>query len=32
MDFAETSKVTDLKSRLVDFMETHVYPAEPVYQ
>jgi acyl-CoA dehydrogenase len=32
MDFEETQKVTELKSRLSDFMDTHVYPAEPVYQ
>jgi acyl-CoA dehydrogenase len=31
MDFAESAKVTDLKSRLIDFMDEHVYPAEEVY-
>ena len=31
MDFTESAKVTDLKSRLIDFMDEHVYPAEEVY-
>ncbi|HVL32804.1 MAG TPA: acyl-CoA dehydrogenase family protein [Actinomycetota bacterium] len=32
MDFAFTSKVEDLRKNLLDFMDTHVYPAEPVYR
>jgi acyl-CoA dehydrogenase len=32
MDFAYSSKVEDLRGRLNDFMDSHVYPAEPVYQ
>jgi acyl-CoA dehydrogenase len=31
MDFAYSSRVEDLRARLHDFMETHVYPAEAVY-
>jgi acyl-CoA dehydrogenase len=32
MDFAYTPKVEEYRSRLVDFMDAHVYPAEPVYR
>src|SRR5688572_2642898 len=32
MDFAYTPRVEALRSRLLDFMEAHVYPAEPVYR
>jgi acyl-CoA dehydrogenase len=32
MDFAYTPKVEDYRSRLLDFMNSHVYPAEPVYR
>lgn len=32
MDFAYTPKVEEHRSRLLDFMDTHVYPAEPVYR
>ena len=31
MDFAYTQKVEDLRGRLLEFMESHVYPAESVY-
>ena len=31
MDFAYTQKVEDLRGRLLEFMESHVYPAEGVY-
>jgi acyl-CoA dehydrogenase len=31
MDFSESDRVFALKAELEDFMETHVYPAEPVY-
>lgn len=31
MDFAYSEKVEDFRGRLFDFMDTHVYPAEPVY-
>ena len=31
MDFDFSSKVSELRARLVDFMQTHVYPAEPEY-
>lgn len=31
MDFAYSPKVEDLRGRLLDFMDTHVYPAEAVY-
>ena len=31
MDFAYTQKVEDLRGRLLQFMESHVYPAESVY-
>ncbi|HVM40241.1 MAG TPA: acyl-CoA dehydrogenase family protein [Acidimicrobiia bacterium] len=30
MDFAYSAKVEELRENLLDFMETHVYPAEPV--
>jgi acyl-CoA dehydrogenase len=32
MDFELSPKAQDLKSRLEDFMESHVYPAEQVYR
>src|ERR1700733_6281851 len=32
MDFELSSQATDLRERLVDFMDGHVYPAEPVYE
>jgi acyl-CoA dehydrogenase len=32
MDFAYGDKVNELRSRLLDFMESHVYPAEEVYR
>ncbi|MDH3189105.1 MAG: acyl-CoA dehydrogenase family protein [Acidimicrobiia bacterium] len=32
MDFSYSSKVEDLRERLTSFMESHVYPAEPVYR
>lgn len=32
MDFAYTDKVEDYRRRLLDFMDSHVYPAEPVYR
>ena len=32
MDFAYTPKVIEYQARLTDFMESHVYPAEPVYR
>lgn len=32
MDFAHSVKVEELRGRLLDFMESHVYPAEPVYR
>ncbi|HIE21124.1 MAG TPA: acyl-CoA dehydrogenase, partial [Acidimicrobiia bacterium] len=31
MDFAYTPRVEELRRRLLDFMESHVYPAEAVY-
>jgi alkylation response protein AidB-like acyl-CoA dehydrogenase len=31
MDFSESDRVSALKAELEDFMNTHVYPAEPVY-
>ena len=31
MDFTPTQRATELRHRLTDFMEEHVYPAEPVY-
>ena len=32
MDFDLSPKADDLRARLVDFMERHVYPAEAVYE
>ncbi|HEX2153727.1 MAG TPA: acyl-CoA dehydrogenase family protein [Acidimicrobiia bacterium] len=32
MEFGFGEKVEDYRSRLTDFMESHVYPAEPVYR
>jgi acyl-CoA dehydrogenase len=32
MDFAYTPKVEELRGHLLDFMDTHVYPAEAVYR
>ena len=32
MEFQETPKVQELKSKLLDFMDSHVYPAEGVYR
>jgi acyl-CoA dehydrogenase len=31
MDFSDSDRVSALKAELEDFMETYVYPAEPVY-
>jgi acyl-CoA dehydrogenase len=31
MDFAYSAKVDELRAELLEFMDTHVYPAEPVY-
>src|SRR5258708_11961058 len=31
MDFAHTPRVEELRSKLLDFMDSHVYPAERVY-
>ena len=31
MDFAYGSRVEDLRRRMTDFMESHVYPAESIY-
>ena len=31
MDFEESAKVRELQSKLLDFMDAHVYPAERVY-
>ncbi|MDN3351109.1 acyl-CoA dehydrogenase family protein [Actinomadura sp. DC4] len=31
MDFAHDSTTTDYQERLLEFMDAHVYPAEPVY-
>lgn len=31
MDFSESTRIAELKSRLNDFMETHVIPAESAY-
>jgi acyl-CoA dehydrogenase len=31
MDFAFSPKVEELRGRLLDFMDSHVYPAEQVY-
>src|SRR2546427_10384248 len=32
MEFSESERVRALKAELQDFMERHVYPAEPVYE
>lgn len=32
MDFAYTPKVEDYRNRLLDFMNSHVYAAEPIYE
>ena len=32
MDFSYSDKVEQLRGELNDFMESHVYPAEPVYE
>jgi acyl-CoA dehydrogenase len=32
MDFAYPTNVLELRERLLDFMDSHVYPAEPVYR
>jgi acyl-CoA dehydrogenase len=32
MEFSENERVRALKAELQDFMESHVYPAEPVYE
>ncbi len=32
MDFAYSEKVEELRERLLDFMDRHVYPAEPVWE
>ena len=32
MDFELSARATELQDKLVDFMDSHVYPAEPVYQ
>jgi acyl-CoA dehydrogenase len=32
VDFDETPRVKELKSKLLDFMDSHVYPAEPVFR
>ena len=32
MDFAYTPKVEQLRDQLNDFMDSHIYPAEPVYK
>jgi acyl-CoA dehydrogenase len=32
VDFAYSPKVEDLRGRLVEFMDEHVYPAEPVHR
>ena len=32
MDFEETPRVEELKSKLLDFMDSHIYPAEPVFR
>ncbi|MBX6748304.1 MAG: acyl-CoA dehydrogenase family protein [Micromonosporaceae bacterium] len=31
MDFSLDARTTELRERLLDFMESHVYPAEPVF-
>ncbi len=32
MDFSYSDRVEDYRARLLDFMASHVYPAEPVYR
>ncbi|HET8738952.1 MAG TPA: acyl-CoA dehydrogenase family protein [Acidimicrobiia bacterium] len=32
MDFSYSERVEEYRSRLFDFMDSHVYPAEPVYR
>ena len=32
MDFSYGARVEDYRSRLLDFMDSHIYPAEPVYR
>lgn len=32
MDFAYSARVEDYRARLLDFMDSHVYPAEPIYR
>ena len=32
MDFAYSPKVEDYRARLLDFMDSHIYPAEEVYE
>jgi acyl-CoA dehydrogenase len=32
MEFAYTPRVQDYRTRLLEFMDSHVYPAEPVYR
>ena len=32
MDFALSPKVLELRERLEGFMDSHIYPAEPVYR
>ncbi len=32
MDFALSATATDLQKKLIGFMESHVYPSEPVYR
>jgi acyl-CoA dehydrogenase len=32
MDFSYSARVEDFRSRLLEFMVSHVYPAEPVYR
>ena len=32
MDFAYSARVEDYRARLLDFMDSHVYPAEPTYR
>jgi acyl-CoA dehydrogenase len=32
MDFAYSQKVEELRSNLLEFMDSHIYPAEPVYR
>ncbi len=32
MDFAYSDRVEDYRGRLLDFMDSHIYPAEPIYR